>query len=56
MAFKKSLPNLQGAEEFAKEYAELTKRSTAKWIVKEASRQAIPTTFPDEIKPKGHLV
>ena len=56
VAFQKSLPNSQRAEEFAKEYAELTKRFTAKWKAKEASHQTIPTTFPDEIKPKGHLV
>ena len=28
----------------------------AKWKVKEAARQNIPTTFPDEIKPKEHSV
>lgn len=56
IVFQKSLSNSQRAEEFAKEYAELTKRFTAKWKAKETSRQTIPTTFPDEMKPKGHLV
>lgn len=56
MTSQKSLPNLQRAEEFAKEYAELKKRFMAEWKVKEAERQTIPTTYPDEIKPKGNLV
>ena len=35
VAFQKSLPNSQRAEEFAKEYAELTKEFIAKWKAKE---------------------
>lgn len=55
IAFQKSLPNAQRAEEFAKEFTQLTAKFTLKWKEKEGVREQIPTTFLDEQKPSEKL-
>ena len=51
----KSIKDPHRAEEYAREYAKITERYNEKWEEKELERRAIPTTFPDEIRPHGNL-
>ena len=53
--FHKSIENKHRGEEFARGFAEMTAQYTKKWQEKELARSFIPTTFPDEIRPKDNL-
>ena len=53
--FHKSIENTHRGEEFARGFAEMTAKYTKKWQEKEQARSFIPTTFPDEIRPKDNL-
>ena len=43
-------------EEYAREHAHIVEKFNKKWQKKELVRPLIPTTFPDEIRPKENLM
>lgn len=53
--FHKSIKDAHRGEEYARDYARVTEKFNRKWKEKELTRAFLPTTFPDEIRPKENL-
>ena len=51
-----SIEDSHRRKEYAREHAHIVEKFNKKWQKKELIRPLIPTTFPDEIRPKENLM
>ena len=51
----KSMENSHRDEEYARAYVANSAKFNQQWLERESARSLIPTTFPDEIRPKENL-
>ena len=54
--FHKSIEDVHRGEEYARGLAAVTEKFNRKFLKKKMVRSSIPTTFPDEIRPKKNLM
>ena len=54
--FHKSIADAHRTEEYARDCTRIMGKLNKQWEKKELARSYIPTTFPDEIRPKDNLV
>ena len=55
MDLHKSMENSHRDEEYARAYVANSAKFNQQWLERESARSLIPTTFPDEIRPKENL-